>query len=122
MADAIIIDGSALVNNLCPRTSKPFEEYAVLDVFPSIQGYSTKYQRTDIVFDVYYPSSLKAETRLKRGRGARRRVTSNGRIPSNWPNFLRENDNKTELYFPGRQDCRDVHSKCGHRNERTRCC
>ena len=99
MADSIIIDGSALVNSLCPRTSKTFEEYAVLDVLPSIQGYSTKYQRTDIVFDVYHPSSLKGETRSKRGRGARRRVTSNGKIPSNWPNFLRENDNKTELFI-----------------------
>ena len=80
MADAIIIDGSALVNSLCPRTSKTFKEYAVLDVLLSIQGYSTKYQRTDIVFDVYHPSSLKAEKRSKRGRRARRRVTSNGEM------------------------------------------
>ena len=28
MTDAIIIDGSALVNSLCPRTSNTFEEYA----------------------------------------------------------------------------------------------
>ena len=85
VADAIIIDGSALVNSLCPRTSNTFEEYAVLDVLPSIQRYSTKYQRTDIVFDVYQKCL--------------RRVTSNGKIPSNWPIFLRENDNKTELFI-----------------------
>jgi len=96
--DTIIIDGAALVNSLPPRSSKTFEEYAMLDVLPRIQAYSTKYKRTDIVFDVYRPSSLKAETRSKRGRGVRRRVTGKGKIPSNWRNFLRENDNKAELF------------------------
>ena len=28
-----------------------------------------------------------------------RRVTSNGKIPSNWPHFWRENDNRTELFI-----------------------
>ncbi|KAJ8372700.1 hypothetical protein AAFF_G00277690 [Aldrovandia affinis] len=97
-ADTIIIDGAALVNSLPPRSSKTFEEYAMLDVLPTIQAYSTKYKRTDIVFDVYRPSSLKAETRSKQGRGVRRRVTGKGKIPSNWRNFLRENDNKAELF------------------------
>jgi len=67
-------------------------------VLPTIQAYSTKYQRMDLVFDVYQPSSLKAETRTKRGRGVRRRVESKGKIPQNWQNFLRNNDNKTELF------------------------
>ena len=97
-ADTIIIDGAALVNSLPPRSSKTFEEYAMLDVLPTIQAYSTKYKRTDIVFDVYRPSSLKAETRSKRGRGVRRRVTAAGKLPSKWQNFLRDNDNKAELF------------------------
>lgn len=97
-ADTIIIDGSALVNSLLPRTSKTFEDYAMLVVLPTIQAYSTKYLRIDLVFDVYQPSSLKAETRTKRGHGVRRRVTSMGKIPRNWQNFLRDNDNKTELF------------------------
>ncbi|KAJ8417281.1 hypothetical protein AAFF_G00285080 [Aldrovandia affinis] len=97
-ADTIIIDGAALVNSLPPRSSKTFEEYAMLDVLPTIQAYSTKYKRTDIVFDVYRPSSLKAETRSKRGRGGETQVTGKGKIPSNWRNFLRENDNKAELF------------------------
>jgi hypothetical protein len=32
------------------------------------------------VFDVYWSSSLKAETRSRRGIGARRRVTDKGKI------------------------------------------
>ena len=66
----------------------------MLDVLPTIQAYSTKYKRKDIVFEVYRPSSLKAETRSKRGQ----RVTRKGNIPSNWRNILRENDNKAELF------------------------
>ena len=50
------------------------------------------------MFDVYRPSSLKAEARSKRGHGARRRVTSRCKVPSNWRNFLRDNDNKTDLF------------------------
>ena len=42
------------------------------------------------MFDVYRPSSLEAESRSKRGwgHGARRRVTSRFKGPSNWRNFL----------------------------------
>ena len=86
------------MNSLPPRTSSTFEDYAVLDVIPTLQAYFTRYKRTDIVFDVYQPSSLKAEARSKRGRGIRRRVTSKGKLPSNWRNFLRDSDNKTELF------------------------
>jgi hypothetical protein len=94
-ADAIIIDGSALVNTLPPQSSKTFEDYAMLDVLPTIYPYSSKYPRTDIV---YLASSLKAETRSKRGSGARRKVTANVKVPQNWRSFLRDNDNKTELF------------------------
>ena len=63
-ADVIIIDGSALVNVLPPRSSNTFEDYATLDVLPTIRAYSIKCERRDIVFDV---SSMKAESRSKRG-------------------------------------------------------
>ena len=69
--DAIIIDVSSLVYSLSPKASKTFEEYAVQDVVPKTQAYSSKYDRTDIVFDIYLNSSLKAETQSKRGRGGR---------------------------------------------------
>lgn len=61
-------------------------------------SYSTKYERTDIVFDVYQSASLKAETRSKRGCAVRQRVTAKGKLPLNWQNFLRDNDDKTELF------------------------
>ena len=82
-ADVIIIDCSALVNSLPLRSSKAFEEYATLDVIPTIRAYSIKYERTYIVFNVYRPSCLKAEARSQRGHGARTRVTSRCKVPSN---------------------------------------
>ena len=97
-AEAIIIDGSAMVNSLMPRISKTFDEYAKLEVIPKIQTYSSKYTRTDIVFDVYKPLSLKTETRSKRGFGSHQRVTEKGKIPKNWKSFMREDNNKTELF------------------------
>ena len=99
-ADVITIDGSALVNVLAVRTSKSFEEFAPLDVLPTIRAYSIKCERTYIVFYVYLPSSLKAESRSKPGggHGARRRVTIRCKGPSRWRNFLRDNDNKTDLF------------------------
>ena len=71
----IIIDGSALVHSLPPRKSKTFEQYAVDEVVPKIKSYATKYERTDIVFNVYWPSSWKQQTRTKRGPGSRQKVT-----------------------------------------------
>ena len=97
-ADAIIIDGSAFVNSVPPQTTKSFHEYAQVDVIPKIQRLSSKYSRTDIVFDIYKKSSLKAGTRKKRGKGIRRRVKKCNKTPRNWSSFMRDSNNKTELF------------------------
>src|SRR6218665_3093686 len=60
--------------------------------------YAKTHRRTDITFDVYKENSLKMYTRLIRGKGSRRKVTSQGKMPKNWPNFLQNEDNKKELY------------------------
>ena len=98
VTDAIIIDGSALVNTLPPRKSKTFAEYAENEFIPRIKASANKYLRTDVVFDTYPASSLKSETRSRRGEGNRRRVTESGRLPRNWRSFLRHSENKTELF------------------------
>lgn len=97
-AQAIIIDGSALVNALPPRTKKTFDAYASEDVLPKVEQYANKYGRADVIFDVYDKSSLKAETRSKRGKGIRRKVSGNNKAPTNWKSFLRDDGNKAELF------------------------
>ena len=52
-ADSIIIDGTAMVNASAPGISKFFDEYSTEDILPKVMFYSSKYRRTDIVFDVY---------------------------------------------------------------------
>ena len=96
--EVITIDVSAMVNARPPRTSKIFEEYATIGLAKEIGMFSSKYLRTDIVFNVYRSGSSKTETRSKRGMGARRRMAASGKIPPNWQSFLCDSRNKTELF------------------------
>ena len=43
-------------------------------------------------------NSLKAATRTKRGKCIRRHVEGNTQVPSNWQEFLRVDENKSELF------------------------
>ena len=67
------------------------------DILPRIETYSHRNRRTDIVFDVYWKSSLKSDARSKWGKAIRRRVTGTGKNLSNWQSFLRDENNKQEL-------------------------
>ena len=55
-------------------------------------------KRIDIVFDVYSHHSLKLLTREKRGVASRLHITANTKIPANWQELLRVDENKTELF------------------------
>ena len=97
-ADSVIIDGAALINAKSPGVSKTFDDYAAEIIIPHIESYARKHSRIDVVFDIYWPDSLKGETRQKRGTGVRRKVTGNSRPPKSWSNFLRCDEKKTELF------------------------
>lgn len=96
--DTIIINGSALINAIPPRSSKSFDDYAKEDFLPKVEPYAAKYKRVDIVFDVYKKFSLKSETRTRREEGIRRRVAGTTKTPQNWRSFLRDDSNKTEQF------------------------
>lgn len=98
VVDAIIIDGAALVQMLNPGTSKTFQEYAENVFAPHVSALLKRNRRVDLVWDVYLPESLKASTREKRGKGTRKRVASTTVMPKNWKDFLRVDENKTELF------------------------
>uniref|UniRef100_H3A078 Uncharacterized protein n=1 Tax=Latimeria chalumnae TaxID=7897 RepID=H3A078_LATCH len=84
------------VNILPLHTSKTFDDYTREDILPKLESYCTKYKRTDIVFDVFWQSSLK---RSKWGKGIRRRATETSKIPTNWWSFLHDDNNKIELFY-----------------------
>ena len=96
--DAIILDGAVVVHMLHPGTVKTFQEYADFVFGLYISSQIDKTSRVDVVWDVYLPESLKGTTRQKREKGFRRRVFPSTTIPKSWKDFLRVDDNKTELF------------------------
>ncbi len=81
-----------------PGAAKTFSDYVQQVFSPYIQSQLQRIRRVDVVWDEYLPESLKAETRSKRGNGVRRRVELSNAIPDNWPEFLRIDDNMSELF------------------------
>ena len=96
--DAIILEGSVLVNQLKPGLSSKFSDYAKNVFLPYVKRKLQNTSRVDVVWDKYVPNSLKTATRDKRGKGIRRRVEPDSRVPGNWEAFLRIDENKTELF------------------------
>ena len=121
-ANVVIIEGSALVNSMPPRSTKTFDEYAVSDVLPTTEAYSTQHKRTDIVFNAYQPSCLKAKLKSKRRLGVRPRVTSNCKISPNWLNFLRDSDKNTKMFDYLTDKIVRISTRNGHCDQRRRCC
>ena len=97
VVDSIAIDGSCLAHIVKPK-ELTFKNHAEKDFVGKVTSNASKQKRTDVVSDTYKSNSLKSCTRLTRGRGSRRRVTSEGKVPQNWPSFLQNEDNKRELY------------------------
>lgn len=97
-AQVIILDGAALVNMLRPGQAKTFSDYAEQVFIPYILSQLEPVSRVDVIWDEYIQDSLKSETRSKRGKGIRRRVAASNAIPGKWPEFLRIDENKTELF------------------------
>lgn len=96
--DAKLLDGGVLVNMLIPKTCATFGDYAEQVFLPYIQRNLLTTQRLDVVWDRYFPGSLKSSTRQKRGSGVRVKVTRTTPIPKNWQSFLRVDENKRDLF------------------------
>ena len=87
-----------VLNMLKPGTARTFSDYASEVFLPHVMKQLQNVQRLDVVWDEYVHGSLKAYTRSTRGKGSRRRVESSNAVPKNWMEFLRNDDNKTELF------------------------
>ena len=98
VVNAKFFDGAALVQMLRPGTAKTFQDYADAVFTPYVSSQLESVERLDIVWDVYAADSLKTTTRQKRGKGVRRRVAPSTAIPQNRKDFLRVDENKSELF------------------------
>ncbi|KAG0728816.1 hypothetical protein GWK47_031675 [Chionoecetes opilio] len=94
--DARILDGVAVVYLLPHTNVTTFNANGVC--IPHILKLLESCRRVDVVWDSYIASSIKESTREKRGKGVRRKVGGPTKVPSNWPDFLRDSTNKEELF------------------------
>ena len=93
-----IIDGAAAINMLKPTPAvKTFHDYSKQVFIPYIKGQLQHAKRVDVVWDEYTPNNEET-TRKKRGKGIRGRVKSLTKLPSNWHEILRMNENKTKPF------------------------
>ena len=83
---------------LKPNAMKSFQEYADEVFVKFIQQQLQSLKRIDIVWDRYLANSIKGSAREKRDVEVRRKVSAQSKISSNWLNFLRDPNNKTELF------------------------
>ena len=75
-------DGSMLLHILKPTSGmKTFRDYATLLFIPFILSELSKVTRLDIIWDRYFPFSLKNTTRQTRGSGDAMRVKLDGPLP-----------------------------------------
>jgi hypothetical protein len=97
--DVAVYDGSALANIISPRKSRIFKEYAEEFITAVRQdAVSIGASRKDLVFDLYSKGGLKNAIQIKRGVGLRRQVVNTNHLPKNWPDFLRNSQNKEDLF------------------------
>jgi len=95
---------------LPPGAATTFKEYSELVFLPYVESQLRKANRVDIVWDEYIPNSLKSMPREKRGKGTRRRVQPETKIPGNWKAFLGIDENKMELFAFLAQQCIQIHT------------
>ena len=104
-----------------PVAAKTFQDYVNIVFAPYISTQLEKVHRLDFVWDIYLADSLKGTTRKKRGKGIRKRVVPSTVMPKNWKDFLRVDQNKTELFgFLSREairlpiaDGNEMYATCG---------
>ncbi|CAB3981604.1 Hypothetical predicted protein, partial [Paramuricea clavata] len=93
-----VLDGAVIVHCLPTAAASTFDEYADKVFLPYLEKQLQESRRLDIVWDTYISDSLKESTRVKRGKGVRRKVSGQTRLPGNWMDFLHDSTNKKELF------------------------
>ena len=97
--DAVVLDGGALIHSLIPRTGATnFSNYFETCFLKQVEMELRKTHRLDIVWDCYFETSIKGETRDERGQGVRLKIGPKVLLPKNWSSFLRVPANKVELF------------------------
>ncbi len=96
-ATAFVVDGAVIVHFINTTGATTFGEYS-LKIQEYICQRSERFERIDVIWDVYRNNSIKRDAREKRGIGRVQNVNSSLKIPKNWSSFLSADENKTQLF------------------------
>ena len=73
---------------LRPVNHRTFDNYAQIVVMTYVKNQLHPVKRADIVWDQYFPESLKEKMRNDHCTDVHRKVKPNGYLPNDWPTFL----------------------------------
>lgn len=96
-ATAFFVDGAVIVHFINPTAATTFGEYSS-KIQEYFRQHAMRFERLDVLWDVYRSNSIKRDAREKRGIGRAQKVDSNLKTPKNWLNFLKVDENKTNLF------------------------
>ena len=96
--DVKVLDGTAVLHFLPLAAIETFGDYAKKVFLPFIRNQLDSAKHLDVVWVTYRTDSIKETAREKRGKGVRRKVEAQNKIPGKWQDFLRDPDNKKELF------------------------
>ena len=110
--DCCIIDGPAFVHMHPPRSAKTYGQYCEEEIPSSLTKLTSQVSRVDIVFDICKETTLKSQTRENRGKGIRVSVRQDTPVVKNFKEFLRDDENKRELFFMIGDSVSSFRSEC----------
>ena len=107
-----ILDGAASISMIKPGTSDSFNDYISTIMVIIRSQFSGEVVQVDMVNEIYRKESLKSGTRQKRGKDTRKRVEGKNKVQGNWQEFLRMDDNKSELFSEQISSVNNLYMKC----------
>ncbi|KAJ7376705.1 hypothetical protein OS493_033328 [Desmophyllum pertusum] len=124
----IIIDGSALINALPPRTSKTFDDYAKEDIIPKVESYGARYKRVDVVL-MCTRSQVEIRDKVEKRARNQKKSDRTSKTPGNWHNSFVTPATRLSCFTSLRKRCvkqrrqaqswRDSLSSCTDRSSAT---
>ena len=97
-ASVVVLDMAAVVHIIKPQRASVFGEYTKMQLLPYLESHMMDSRtRVEAIWDTYTETSLKSQTRIKRG-GTR--VSDKIPIPkgAQWQLFVKDSQNKDELF------------------------
>jgi len=94
---------AAVAHIIKPQRASVFGEYTKMQLLPYLESHMMdSTTRVDAIWDTYMETSLKSQTRIKRGGTALCRTRVSDKIPipkgAQWQLFVKDRQNRDELY------------------------